>query len=335
MQTFPPFALFDTALGMTTVVPVMDPTRPAEADPETLINAIEQFEVNSLFGSPALLDRLSRHCETTSKRLDSVNRVISAGAAVPVRTIRRLEKSLYDDAVIHTPYGATECLPVSNITNHELDESVEDMIESGEGICVGKPVDANTVRIIKISEIAIDDLDETTSMPPGMAGEIIVSGPSCTDSYWELPEANRMAKVQQDDGTTWHRMGDAGVMDGAGRLWFLGRVSQRINTGSEILFAEQCEAVFNQHPDTARTAVVGVGATGRQIPVLCIELIGKLAPVDLERVHFDLLQLAQAHSLTRSIRTVLIHDGFPVDIRHNSKIDRSELASWATSKMQQ
>ena len=335
MQTFPPFALFDTALGMTTVVPDMDPTRPAEASPEKLISAIEQFEVSSLFGSPALLDRMSRYCEANSKRLDSIKRIMSAGAAVPIQTIRRLEKSLYDDTVIHTPYGATECLPVSNITNLELDDKLEGMIESGEGICVGKPLDANSVKIIKISDIAIDSYDEITPMPPGMAGEILVSGPSCTDTYWQQPEATRMAKVEEDDGSTWHRMGDAGIIDGMGRLWFLGRICQRIDTGTEVLFADQCEAVFNQHPDCARTAVVGVGTAGRQIPVLCIELIGKLAAVDLERVHFDLLQLAQAHTLTRSVRTVLIHDGFPVDIRHNSKIDRAQLANWAATRMQQ
>jgi acyl-coenzyme A synthetase/AMP-(fatty) acid ligase len=129
-------------------------------------------------------------------------------------------------------------------------------------------------------------------------------------------------------------MGDVGIMDGLGRLWYCGRVSQRVETGQETLFADQCEAVFNQHPDLVRSAVVGVGARGRQVPVLCIEVKGKLSPVDVERVHFDLLQLAQAHTITKSIRTVLFHPGFPVDIRHNSKIGREELAEWAAKKMQ-
>jgi acyl-coenzyme A synthetase/AMP-(fatty) acid ligase len=142
-----------------------------------------------------------------------------------------------------------------------------------------------------------------------------------------------MSKFTDDDGRTWHRMGDVGIMDGHGRLWYCGRVSQRVETGQETLFADQCEAIFNQHPDLARSAVVGVGTRGRQTPVLCIEVIGKLSPVDTERVHFDLLQLAQAHSITKSIRTVLFHPGFPVDLRHNSKIGREELAEWAAKKM--
>jgi acyl-CoA synthetase (AMP-forming)/AMP-acid ligase II len=334
LPTFPPFALFDPALGMTTVVPHMDPTRPAKADPKLLVQAIDEFGVTNIFGSPALLDNLSRYMEQRGGRLESVTRVISAGAAVPIRTIRRMEKALYQDAEIHTPYGATECLPVSSISARELDERVQDSMESGEGVCVGNPVSPNRVRIIKISDMAYGDLADTTEMPLGMPGEIIVSGPSCTDSYWQRDSDTRLSKITDADGTMWHRMGDVGILDGEGRLWYCGRLAQRIDTGKEVLFADQCEAIFNQHPDLARSALVGVGAKGAQIPVLCIEVIGKLSPVDRERVHYDLLQLAQAFSLTRSIRTVLFHPGFPVDIRHNSKINREQLAEWAARQMQ-
>jgi acyl-CoA synthetase (AMP-forming)/AMP-acid ligase II len=333
LPTFPPFALFDPALGMTTVVPIMDPTRPADADPEKLVQTIDDFKVTNIFGSPALLDTLSRHCVDKGIRLESIRRVISAGAAVPLRTIRRMQRSLYRDATIHTPYGATECLPVSSITAEELDDRMVDRIESGDGVCVGTPIEPNEVRVIRISDMPFNNLSETTEMPFGMPGEIIVCGPTCTDSYWKRESETDMAKIQDDQGRIWHRMGDAGIVDGQGRLWYCGRVSQRIDTGKDVLFADQCEAIFNQHPDLARSAVVGVGTRGRQTPVLCIEVRGKLSPVDTERVHFDLLQLAQAHAITREIRTVLFHPGFPVDIRHNSKIGREELAEWATKKM--
>ena len=333
LPTFPPFALFDPALGMTTVVPDMDPTRPAEADPVKLVAAIEQFGVTNVFGSPALLDTLSTHCVAQHKRLESVRRVISAGAAVPASIVRRMQDSLYTDAVVHTPYGATECLPVSSISSLELDDRMIDRIESGDGVCVGHPIEPNEVRIVRISEMPFTHLSETTEMPRGMPGEILVTGPTCTDAYWQRDADTEMAKLADDEGRTWHRMGDVGILDGQGRLWYCGRVSQRVDTGKNVLFADQCEAIFNQHPDLKRSAVVGVGPRGRQTPVLCIEVRGKLSPVDTERVHFDLLQLAQAHSITREIRTVLFHPGFPVDIRHNSKIGREELAEWAGRKM--
>jgi len=334
LPTFPPFALFDPALGMTTIVPDMDPTRPADADPEKLIKAIDRFKVTNIFGSPSLLNTLSNYCVDNNIRLESVTRVISAGAAVPISTIRRMQDSLYRDAEIHTPYGATECLPVSSVSASQIDDKMVDRIESGDGVFVGQPIEPNQVKIIKISEMAFNDLSETTEMPYGMPGEIIVTGPSCTDSYWKRDNATAMSKFGDEFGNTWHRMGDVGIMDGLGRLWYCGRVSQRIETAEETLYADQCEAIFNQHPDLVRSAVVGVGTKGRQTPVLCIEVKGKLSPVDTERVHFDLLQLAQAHGITKSIRTVLFHPGFPVDIRHNSKIGREELAEWAAKKMQ-
>jgi acyl-CoA synthetase (AMP-forming)/AMP-acid ligase II len=335
LPTFPPFALFDPALGMSTVVPRMDPTRPARANPAHLVAAIERFQVTNIYASPALLDKLSRYTEQQDIRLPGVRRVISAGASVPLQLLRRMEKALSDDALIHTPYGATECLPVSSASNLELDARVLEMTESGEGILVGKPLAPNQVRIVAISDNAFADLAETTPMPPGMPGEIIVSGPTCTDSYWARKTDTRLAKIRDTYGAVWHRMGDVGILDGQGRLWFCGRKSQRVETGSETLFPDQVEGIFNQHPDAARTALVGVGAAGRQIPVLCVEVRGKLAPVDYERVHYDLLQLAQAHVLTRNVRTVLFHPKFPVDTRHNSKIRREELANWAMQKMQQ
>ncbi|MGH8034630.1 MAG: fatty acid CoA ligase family protein, partial [Lysobacterales bacterium] len=335
LPTFPPFALFDPALGMTTVVPRMDPTRPADADPQLLIDAIDRYQVTNIFASPALLDALSRYTTQQGKRLWSVKRVISAGAAVPLRTVRRMESALANDALSHAAYGATECLPVSSASNRQLDKKVEARTESGEGICVGQPIAPNQVRIIAISDNVFSNLAETMQLPHGMPGEIIVSGPSCTDSYWANHEADSITKLPDGHGTTWHRMGDAGVLDGSGCLWYCGRVAQRVETGTETLFADQCEGIFNQHPDALRTALVGVGAPGRQIPVLCVEPQATLSPVDSERLHFDLLQLAQAYALTRSVRTVLFHPGFPVDIRHNSKIHRDELALWATKKMQE
>jgi acyl-coenzyme A synthetase/AMP-(fatty) acid ligase len=134
LPTFPPFALFDPALGMTTVVPRMDPTRPADANPQVLADAIDKFQVTHIFGSPALLDTLSRYTAERGKRLWSVKRVISAGAALPFRTVRRMESALASDALIHTAYGATECLPLSSASNRQLDARVESLTESGAGL---------------------------------------------------------------------------------------------------------------------------------------------------------------------------------------------------------
>ncbi|MBE9548512.1 MAG: AMP-binding protein [Proteobacteria bacterium] len=334
LPTFPPFALFDPALGMTTVVPRMDPTRPAKANPALLVRAIEEFQVNNIFGSPALLNTLSRYVVDKGIQLKSVHRVISAGAAVPIRVIRRMQKALPTDADIHTPYGATECLPVCSISGRQITPELQDQSTSGGGICVGFPVAPNRIKVIAITDRVIEELTDAVEMENGKAGEIIVSGPSCTDSYWKREEQTALAKIKAADGCTWHRMGDAGSLDENGRLWYYGRVAHRLETDKEVLFADRCEAVFNPHPELLRSALVGVGERGAQIPILCIELKGRLSRTAKKQVRSDLMNTAQAHGLTKSIKKFLFHSGFPVDIRHNSKINREQLAVWAAKKLQ-
>lgn len=333
LPTNPLFGILDTALGLTTVIPKVDANQPSPSAVRRLLSAVERFRVNNIFVSPSMLEILAQHLDKSGMRLPIVRRLITFGASPRLEIIARLENALHDEARIHAPYGSAECFPVSSVTNHEVDSTLQDMMESGEGVCVGRTVEPNEVRIIAPSDHAFRNIDEVTDLPPGMPGEIIVSGPACTDRYWRLEEETRHANIPDESGKSWHRMGDVGSIDGMGRLWFCGRVSHRIETGQETLYPDQAEAVFNQHPDVLHTALVGVGEAGQQMPVLCAELRHKLNPADVERVHFDLLQLAQAFSLTRSVRTVMFHPGFPVDPRNPAVIRRDALSQWAARKM--
>jgi len=333
LPTFPPFALFDPAMGMTTVVPYMDPTRPAKADPALLVQTIERFKVTNIFGSPALLNVLGRYTESKNIQLTTVNRVISAGAAMPIATVRRLQKALPENAEIYTPYGATECLPVASVSGTELNLDVEQRTASGQGTCIGKPVAPNKVRIIPVTDNSIASFSETMELPIGISGEIVVLGPTSTDSYWQREEQTRLAKIKDRDGNIWHRMGDVGYFDPEGLLWYCGRKSQRVVNQNNNMYADQIEAIFNVHPEVARTALVGIGLAGHQTPVLCVEPLDKPNRKRRERIRFDLLQLGSNHAATKSIKQILFHKSFPVDIRHNAKIGREKLSLWATKKL--
>mgnify|MGYP001817275711 CR=1 FL=1 len=329
LPTFPPFALFDPAMGMTTVVPLMDPTRPAKADPRLLVQSIERFGVTNIFGSPALLNVLGRHTESGNIRLPSVRRIISAGAAMPVATIRRLQKALPHDAEVHTPYGATECLPVASVSGTQLDAHVERLTEIGEGTCVGRPLVPNNRKIIGVTDDVVGHFKDSVDMPVGIIGEIVVNGPTSTDTYWHQDEQTQLAKITDNEGNIWHRMGDVGYFDTEGRLWYCGRKSQRVVTEHECFYADQVEAVFNIHPEVARTALVGIGYAGQQTPVLCVEPLKRPNAARKHRIEHDLLQIGQRHAVSRSIQKILFHKSFPVDIRHNAKIGREKLALWA------
>ncbi len=332
LPTFPPFALFDPAMGMTTVVPLMDPTRPARADPRLLVETIERYGVTSIFGSPALLNVLSRYTEAKDFHMPTVRRIISAGAVLPVTTLRRMQKALSPGAEVYSPYGATECLPVACVSGTDLNDEITQRTSNGEGICVGSPVTPNEVKIIPITDKPVKSFADTTELPVGITGEIVVHGPTSTDTYWNRIEQTQLAKTTDSKGRVWHRMGDAGYFDAAGRLWYCGRKSQRLVNGSETLFADQIEAIFNTHPEVARTALVGVGPHGHQVPVLCVELIRHAGRKSRERIRRDLLRLGQNNVATAAITRVLFHKSFPVDIRHNAKIGREKLGLWAAGK---
>ena len=330
LPTFPPFALFDPALGLTSVIPDMDPTRPASADPDKLHAAIARFGVTQLFGSPALMKVLADH----GAPLPTVQRVTSAGAPVPPDTVAKIRTLLPDGAQFWTPYGATECLPVAVIEGREL-ESTRAATEAGAGTCVGRAVPPNEVRIIRIVDAPIADWNDVDEVPDGEVGEITVAGPTATDTYFRRDAATRIAKIREalpDGGERIvHRMGDVGWFDGEGRLWFCGRKTQRVETADGPLYTEQVEPVFNTHPQVRRTALVGVGEPGRQTPVLCYELQPGVG-VDRARVEADLRAIGARHPHTARIATFLPHPGFPVDIRHNAKIGRETLAAWAAAQ---
>ena len=331
LPTFPLFALFDPALGMTTVIPDMDPTRPAKASPEKIIEAIEDFGVTNMFGSPALLNALSRWGEREGKTLPTLRRVFSAGAPVPTAVLARMRAMLPDDAEVWTPYGATECLPVAVVESREVIDETAALTASGAGVCVGRPVASADVRVIPITDAPIASLDDAPSVPVDEVGEITVRAPQATARYWEAEAQTRLAKIPAGDGF-FHRMGDLGYFDAAGRLWFCGRKSQRVVDGDRVWFTVACERVFDAHPEVFRSALVGVPRSGRIDPVLCVEREegARLSPVELSR---ELRELARAHPMTEAIDTFLFHDDFPVDIRHNAKIRREELAVWARDQL--
>lgn len=330
LPTFPLFALFSTAMGMTSVIPEMDPSRPARVDPAKIVRAIQDHHVTSTFGSPALWNRVATYCEEHNLKLPSLRRILIAGAPVPYPVIERLHRTLDIGADIHTPYGATESLPVASINGRTLLQECIDRSRVGGGTCVGEPLPGIELRIIRISDEPIPEWSDELLVPDGERGEIVVAGPVVTKEYFGLQEATAASKIR-DAGRLWHRIGDIAYRDDRGRIWFCGRKSHRVVTQRGTLFSVPCEAIFNEHPDVYRSALVGLGPRGRQRPVIVVEPEPGRFPSRSRVGAFQaaLLELAQAAELTREIKDALFHRSLPVDVRHNAKIDRQALAVWA------
>ncbi len=334
LPTFPLFALFAPALGMTSVVPEMDFTRPADVDPAKIIAAIEKFQITTMFGSPALINRVGRYGEAQGIKLPSLKRAISAGAPVPAAVLERFTKMLSAEAQVFTPYGATEALPVCSIGSTEILGETCHATDQGRGVCVGKPVPGIDLEIIDISDEPIANWDASLTVADGEIGEIVVKGPQVTQSYFNRSQSTALGKIADSGhGGFYHRMGDLGYRDEQGRVWFCGRKAHRVVTAEETLFTIPCEAIFNTHRDVFRTALVGIGDPGQHRPVLCVELEKGADTSNLTKVHQELLAIAADHEVARNIKVFLFHPEFPVDIRHNAKIFREKLALWAGEKL--
>jgi acyl-CoA synthetase (AMP-forming)/AMP-acid ligase II len=331
---FPLFALFSAALGACSVIPDMDPTQPARVDPKKFVASIQKYRVTYSFGSPAIWNVVSRYCIEQVIVLDSVRKVLMAGAPVPYELMKRVRDILPVDALVFTPYGATESLPIVSIEGSEVISETWEQSRLGKGTCVGRPLPGIEIRIIAISDGPLPELAEGMMVEDGNIGEIIVRGDVVTRAYLNNPEETRLAKIL-DGNTFWHRMGDVGYFDHAHRLWFCGRRAHRVVTKHRTFFSVPCEAIINEHPDVYRSALVGIKDCKEEnetIPVIIVEPQKDRIITKKQLLQEVKIRAAQSE-LTREIQHFLIHKSFPVDIRHNAKIFREKLAIWVQKKL--
>ena len=331
---FPLFALFSAALGACAVIPDMDPTKPARVDPQKFISSIMQYGVSYSFGSPAIWNVVSNYCLERGIVLKSLKKVLMAGAPVPGNLLERVRAILPDDAVLYTPYGATESLPIVSIEGSEILQSTWQKSREGKGACVGRHLPGITVKVIAITEGPLAEYESVKEMAAGEIGEIIVQGDVVTRAYDNNEKETGLAKIR-DGQNFWHRMGDTGYFDDQGRLWFCGRKAHRVITPAKTLYTIPCEAIINEHPDVFRTALVGIvekDNPGFQEPVLIIEP-KKDSGRTPEEIMEEVRKLAGRSELTKDIHRFLAHPDFPVDIRHNAKIFREKLAVWAEKQV--
>lgn len=354
LPLLPIFALFNPALGMTTIVPEIDPRRPAEVDPAKIVQAIQQENVTNSFGSPTLWKKIGDHCRAQNLTLPTLRRVLCAGAPVPA-ALWKNSRLFLPVGKLHSPYGATEALPLATISSSEIAVLSVPSVPFLSGACVGRPVKEIDVKIIAIADTPIAAITDTHELPRGEIGEIIVRGPVVTKTYDALPEATAAAKIQvtsdkyqktcltgplletshlslatsaPQSGAVWHRMGDCGYLDADNRLWFVGRKAERVETPFATLHTEPCEQIFRAHPRVTRCALVALGDRGRQRPAIVVEAKLKES-AQCRAFARELRALALQHAHTADIKLFYFHPKFPVDVRHNAKIHRLTLAKWA------
>lgn len=330
LTLLPIFSLFNVALGVASVFPSMPVGKPLALDPAQVVKLVHDLSIESSFGSPTLWNKIADYAFRTGATLSTIRRVFMAGAAVPTATLARVQGVL-PNAQVSTPYGSTECLPVTYISAPELTASPKVRAATGEqGILVGKPVPGVEIRIIKSSLDAIETIDDAMPLVDGEIGEVLVAGENCSPEYFGRADANRLGKIADTHRGFWHRMGDLGYLDSEGNLYYCGRKSHSVYTAERAFHSVPIEEIFNDLPKVRRTALIGI-KMGRE-PALVVEPLPEHWPethAQQEAFRNELRALAIQSSLTASISSFFFHRSFPVDARHNAKIFREQLQEWA------
>ncbi|MFJ4652649.1 AMP-binding protein [Nocardia sp. NPDC088792] len=332
--TLPLVGILDLLLGARCVLPPLVPSKVGSTEPAHVVDAINRFGVKTMFASPAVLIPLLRHLERHKTLVPTLHSIFSGGAPVPDWCIAGLRRVLPEDAEVYAGYGSTEALPMSTIESRELLDGLFERAHRGDGTCIGRPAEGVRAQLVAITDDALRTWAEAEARAGELAGtrgigELVVSGPNVSTRYY-WPESATIAGKIHDGDVIWHRTGDLAWIDEQGRIWFCGRKSQRVQTVKGPVFTVQVEQVFNTVAGVARTALVGVGPRDAKEPVLCVEIEPGASAT---AVATALRQRAAEFEVTAAVSEFLFHPKFPVDIRHNAKIGREQLAVWASERL--
>ena len=335
LSCFPLFGLFNAVMGTTTILPDMNPIRPADVDPVRLLDAIDQWQINQSFGSPALWTKVGGFCAKSGRRAESLECVLSAGAPVPPRILEQVRQAMHVNGCMYTPYGATEALPIASIESRTVLHETSLHTCQGAGTCVGNRFSGIQWQIIAINDNPLERLEEVVELPRGEIGELMVAGAVVSKQYVTREDQNAIHKVK-DGANVWHRMGDVGYIDEQDRFWFCGRKSHRVISGSRVLYTESVEAIVNSHPDVYRSALIGTGDRFSQAPMIVLEPWPTLTHgrrLSDTQLADTIVRQLQENPRSCGVERVVVYPGkLPTDIRHNSKIFREKLTEWANKK---
>jgi len=325
LTTLPIFGLFNPALGITSVLPEIDPRHPAQASAEKLIEALVRHQVTTAFASPVIGRKVAAACRANGINLPQMRRFFLAGAPVPPSLVADLGECLPNGRVL-VPYGATEALPVSWTTGSEI-LAVQDSTIAGQGSLVGHPVPGASVKILPVANPPLADFPpDYQGLDPGEVGEICVSGNMVTAGYDRMPGATCDARFKIGEAE-FHRMGDLGLFDRNGALRFLGRKAECVHTSHGPVETERCEPAIQQLDCVHRCALIGLGSVPAQEPCLVVQ--PERQPMRQRgeaALREEILQACESLFPELQIKRVFFEKQIPVDARHNAKIHRLALA---------
>lgn len=331
---FAPFALLGPALGAVSVTPAMDVTAPRTLTARALADAAAAIDATVVFASPAALRNVVATREGLTPEgtaaLGRVDLLLSAGAPVAEPLLAEVQE-LLPGASLHTPYGMTEALPVTDISLEQIRDAESaaaagTLAGAGNGVCVGLPVHGARVAVLPLAADGTAP-GSTPVTDAGVTGEILVDAPHVKDAYDRL----WLTQELSTGPAGWHRTGDVGHFDAAGRLWVEGRLAHVVTVPGAVVTPVGGEQAIERLDGVGMAAVVGVGPAGTQAAAAVVETVPPARKAGLATAELAARVREAARTAGVSVAAVLVVHAQPTDIRHNAKIDRTRLSRWASS----
>lgn len=188
-------------------------------------------------GVPTMLIAMLQHADFASYDLSSLERVVCAGAPVPVSLMEQVKERMGADVVI--AFGQTEDSGAITLT------LPDDPFEL-KAATVGIPYPHTDVKIIDPASGEI--------VPVGERGEICCRGVIVMQGYYKMPEKS----AEAIDSEGWLHTGDLATMDAQGYVNIVGRIKDMVIRGGENLFPREIEEFLIRHPKIADVQVLGV-----------------------------------------------------------------------------
>ncbi|MEI6177271.1 MAG: AMP-binding protein [Verrucomicrobiota bacterium] len=312
LVTLPVFVLANLASGLTSVLAATDLARPGTPDATAIRHQCERHGATRCTASPAFFEGLLR----SPDGIPPFRKIFTGGAPVFPDLLRRLSTGTSGN-LIHSVYGSTEAEPISHFSADESEETAE-ITRHGGGLCSGAPVAEIQLRVIDdrwgapLGPMYHDDLIRLT-VPNGQAGEIVVTGEHVLNGYLD-GVGDSETKIHVDD-RVWHRTGDAGWIDENGRIWLLGRCSEKLPSfpapeglpANALIYPFAIECAMREiFPETRMAAIAWQGDRTLVVGRIC-------DPIEATEIRTKTEELG--------IRKVIHIERIPLDRRHNAKID--------------
>ena len=202
---------------------------------QELLQAIERKRPTLFAAVPTVYVAINAELKLRHYDLSSLKLCTSGGDGLPLEIKDAFER--ISGCKLLEGYGLTEASPVATFN---LPGAAD---KPGS---IGLPMPRTTIEILSTD-------DRRTPLPPGVPGEICVSGPQVMAGYWKHPEETAETLVEGRLHT-----GDVGYMDEAGYIHLIDRLKDVIKTGGYTVYPSSVEAAIRLHPQVADAAVLGL-----------------------------------------------------------------------------